>query len=73
MRPTTPRGESPDLVTEVEIAPVVGLSPKTLSNMRSRGEGPPYVRISGRAIRYSRRAVDAWIDEHTVMPGDRLA
>lgn len=73
MATTTPRGESPDLVTEDGIAPEVGLSPKTLANMRSRGEGPPYVRVGGRAIRYSRRAVAAGLAERTVTPGARPA
>ena len=58
MATTTPRRESPDLVTEDVIAPEVGLSPKTLANMRTNKdpEGPPYVRVGGRAVRYSRRA-----------------
>jgi predicted DNA-binding transcriptional regulator AlpA len=65
--------QTPDLVTEVEIAPIVGLSPKTLANMRSRREGPPYVRISNRAIRYSRRQVEQWVADRTVTPGARSA
>jgi predicted DNA-binding transcriptional regulator AlpA len=60
--------QAADLLTEAETAPVVRLSPKTLANMRSRGEGPPYVRISNRAIRYSRRQVERWVADRTVTP-----
>jgi predicted DNA-binding transcriptional regulator AlpA len=69
---SAPSVQAPDLVTEVEIAPIVGLSPKTLANMRSRREGPPYVRVSNRAIRYSRRQVAAWVADRTVTPETRL-
>jgi hypothetical protein len=30
--------------------------------MRERGEGPPFVRIGKRAIRYAWSAVLAWVD-----------
>lgn len=71
MPATAPRREPTDLITEDEAAPLVGLTPKTLSNKRSSKDpdGPPYVRISGRAVRYSRKALAAWLDERTVTPG----
>ena len=68
---TSPRREPPDLITEEEAGPIVGLTPKTLANKRSNRDpdGPPYLRVSGRAIRYSRKALAAWLDERTVTPG----
>lgn len=57
-----------DLIRGAECAELTGLTEKTLANMRSRKEGPPYVRVSRGAIRYSRKAVAAWLDERTVMP-----
>lgn len=65
------RNESRDLVPPDEIAAMLGLTAKTLENMRGRREGPPYVRVSNRAIRYSRHAVAAWLAERTVTPGAR--
>lgn len=39
------------------------ISAKTLANQRSKRQGPPFVKISGGTVRYSRKAVDAWLDE----------
>ena len=58
-----------DLIREAEAAALVGLAPKSLANMRSRGGGPPYIRLSRTAIRYSRRALTDWLKERTVHPG----
>jgi predicted DNA-binding transcriptional regulator AlpA len=65
---------SSDLMRDRETADMLLMSTKTLANKRSRGDGgPPYVRLSGGAIRYSRRAVQEWIDQHTVTPGGGAA
>jgi predicted DNA-binding transcriptional regulator AlpA len=65
----------PDLVNEDEAAVMVGLTPKTLQNKRANRDpdGPPYVRVSGRAVRYSRKALQSWLDSRTVTPGARQA
>lgn len=52
------------LQTEARTAARLGLATITLRQMRARGEAPPHVQI-GRTIRYSRRAVDAWIAART--------
>ena len=62
-----------DLMREDECAHLLDVSPKTLANQRSRREGPPYIRLSGRAIRYSRKAVAAWIEQRAVVPTDEAA
>jgi len=36
---------------DTEAAKILGLSPQTLRNMRSKGKGPVYYKI-GRAVRY---------------------
>lgn len=61
--------DRPDLMKDQETADMLLMSAKTLANKRSRSEGPPYVRLSGGAIRYSRKAVLAWIEDNTVTPG----
>lgn len=63
------QAEQSDLMIEAECAHLLRMAPKTLSNQRSRREGPPYVRLSGGAIRYSRQAVRAWIRDRTVEHG----
>jgi excisionase family DNA binding protein len=53
------------LLTEVQAAEYLALSVRTLQAWRVRGGSPPYQKI-GRAVRYSRRALIAWADAHTV-------
>ncbi|HEY1971331.1 MAG TPA: hypothetical protein VGH89_25475 [Pseudonocardia sp.] len=49
-----------DLMKPETLAAEWLVSTKTLANLRSRGEGPPYVRVLG-SIRYSRRACAEWL------------
>lgn len=46
----------PEFLNAKEAAALLRLDPSTLSQMRQRGEGPPYQQY-GRAIRYRRDAV----------------
>jgi len=50
------------LLTESEAAHLLNVSRRCLQGWRSRGGGPPFVRISARCIRYSRADLDRWID-----------
>lgn len=56
----------PVLLTTEGAAQYLGLSAKTLNNWRCLGghRGPPFVR-AGRAVRYDRRTLDAWINGNT--------
>jgi excisionase family DNA binding protein len=53
------------LLTEVQAAKLLNLSTRTLQAWRIRGVGPPFVQ-AGRAVRYRRRDLLAWIDANTV-------
>ena len=56
----------PDLLlTEVQAADALNLSVRTLQAWRPQGVGPAFVK-AGRAIRYRRRDLHAWIDANTV-------
>ena len=55
------------LLTEVQTADVLRLSIRTLQAWRVKGIGPAFVQ-AGRAIRYRRCDVFAWIDLNTVSP-----
>ncbi len=50
----------PDLIKPKELADEWQLSEKTLSNWRSAGIGPPYVKLHG-AVRYSRKRSEKWL------------
>jgi excisionase family DNA binding protein len=49
------------LMTEAELARLLRVSLSTVKRLRVSGEGPPYVKIGPRAIRYDREAVRAWL------------
>lgn len=53
------------LLTAGEAAKYLSLSPKTLANMRCKGEGPEWVRVSKRAIRYRFSDLEAFITAST--------
>ena len=57
------------LLTEVQASDLLFMSVRTLQTWRSQRGGPPYVR-AGRAVRYRRGDLVAWIRAHTVSPGD---
>lgn len=51
-------------LTSREAAELAKLAPQTLSNLRWRGEGPAYSKLSpgrGGRIRYRRRDVERWL------------
>ena len=52
-----------ELLTTPDAARVLGMKPAALENWRWRGEGPPYVRVTARAIRYRRADLERFIEE----------
>jgi predicted DNA-binding transcriptional regulator AlpA len=52
-------------VTTEEAAEYLGVSPSWQVQSRGRGDGPPYVKI-GRAVRYAKTALDAWVQSRTM-------
>jgi hypothetical protein len=58
--------QDPDvLLREQDAADLLSLSVRTLQSWRIRIVGPPFVQV-GRAVRYRRRDVIAWIDANTI-------
>jgi predicted DNA-binding transcriptional regulator AlpA len=53
-----------NLLTDTEVAALCGCAVQTLRNMRwrGRGEGPAFVRLGGRMIRYKPADVQAFIN-----------
>lgn len=46
-----------------EAAEFLCLSPRTLKNWRSIGNGPQFVKLTPKAVRYSKKALDAFIND----------
>ena len=53
------------LLNTKEVAAWLGVAPITLRIWRSRGEGPRFVRVSRRNIRYQRRVVLEFLRDRT--------
>jgi excisionase family DNA binding protein len=51
------------LLSESEAADHLGVSPRTLANWRSRGGGPAYVRVGGKAVRYRFADLQEFVEE----------
>lgn len=63
------RPKNPDLVDQTEAAAILDVSPGTLSVWRSSGRYcVPFLKI-GRKVRYSRKALDAWLESRTRSTG----
>ena len=52
------------LLKSREVCEILQVTPLTLQNYRDAGEGPPFVRLAPRTIRYPRDELEAWINAH---------
>lgn len=53
----------PEMLTLREAARLLGIGLRSLARNVNEGLFPPPIRLGRRTLRYSRRAVLAWIDE----------
>ena len=49
------------LLSEVEVADVLNIEPKTLQNWRCNGTGPEYLKLNGHLVRYKPSVIKQWI------------
>ena len=45
-----------------QTADYLGISVATLKNWRKRGDGPPFIKVNARVIRYQHCDLEAWMD-----------
>lgn len=64
---TEPEPPAPldELLEPEEVSAWLQMSTGTLSQWRSRGGGPPFVRV-GRHVRYPRSEAEKWLAERTI-------
>lgn len=55
------------LMNTRELAEWLGVPTRTVDTWRTRGSGPPYVKV-GRYVRYDTRTVDKWLATRVVEP-----
>ena len=61
----TPRIDPDQLLTEPDVAELIGVHVETLIRWRKSGTAPKHLLISSRWIRYRRSDVDAWMEAQT--------
>jgi hypothetical protein len=54
-------GDADEMLTTKQLASWLSCSPQSLEIYRSRGDGPPFTKITTRYIRYRREAVRKWL------------
>ena len=60
------RRSTPDrMMTRNEIEAEYGITRRWLELAVIHGEGPPYVKIGSKQVRYSKAALDKWLAERT--------
>ncbi len=52
-----------ELLRTPDAARILGLKPSALENLRWKGGGPPFVRLTARAIRYRREDLEKFIED----------
>lgn len=50
-----------ELLTTKQAAKALNLHPSTLEKWRWRGEGPPFVKLGTKAVRYTKTALEAFM------------
>ncbi len=51
------------LIDEKEGAIFLDVTPRTMQQKRQRGDGPPYILLSPRCVRYTRRLLKGYADK----------
>ncbi|TDJ70671.1 MAG: DNA-binding protein [Proteobacteria bacterium] len=61
------------LIDEITAAGTLKVSTRALQKWRSSGGGPPFVRLSSRAIRYRRSDLAEWIESRLTETGGKAS
>lgn len=61
---TAPPMATDTVWTPAQYAEYIGISTQVAAHQRYRGNGPKYVRMGPRTIRYRKSDVDAWLEQN---------
>ena len=64
--------DSGRLINDKELAHKLGIGVQTLRNMRARRQGPPYIKIGRRTVRYREADVEKFLSANTITPTNNL-
>lgn len=54
------------IMTEAQAADFLGMTPRFLQARRHRNDGPPYVRLSQRCIKYRLSDLLGWLESNSI-------
>lgn len=60
------RSSREKLLKAAEVAERFGYTEEGLAQMRYRGNGPKFIKLGGKAVRYRWSDVEAWLDQQTM-------
>jgi predicted DNA-binding transcriptional regulator AlpA len=55
-----------ELLSQRQVALRLGVSARTIEGWRARGTGPPFLRLSARAVRYRLSDLERWLAQRRV-------
>ena len=61
-----------ELLSQRQVAVRLGVSARTIEGWRARGVGPPFLRLSARAVRYRAVDLEQWLDQRRVADQPQL-
>lgn len=53
------------LITPKQLGERFGMTPEALAQMRYRGNGPKFIKLGGRQVRYRESDIQAWLEQQT--------
>ena len=62
---TTTSTPANTLHTPAQLGERFGMTTGALAQMRFRGNGPRFIKLGGRQIRYAESDIQAWLDQQT--------
>ena len=61
-RTTAAAGAPPELLDSAGVAALLGVNRQTVERWRMNGEGPPYIVVGPRIVRYDLAEVTGWLE-----------
>jgi hypothetical protein len=53
------------LATQEEFCDYVGITPAAAAQLRYTGNGPAFIKVTGRQVRYRWEDIERWVEERT--------
>jgi excisionase family DNA binding protein len=60
----TTKTHADEVLREGQAANYLGVSRRWMQDRRIDGNGPPFIRLTARSIRYKRNDLDTWLENH---------